>query len=208
MPSAEWTIPDDASPILFKGPLVCAILEGRKTVTRRIIVPQPPKDADRAELAKAMPAKWREGRPLYVREAWRAPDTQDARSPREIGQAALAAGYPKPWCPVRYDAEQTEIGKLAELQSKAWGKGRPSIHMPKWLSRILVRVKASRPEPLREMSEADALLEGLPDRGDPQVNLFAFSVLWDEINGPRGFHWTSDPWVYRVEFELEGVRRG
>lgn len=198
---AEWSIPDNASPILFQGELVCAILEGRKTVTRRIIVPQPESGA-----AVPIPPKYRKGRSLYVREAWRAPATVDHQSPREIGAAAVDAGYPRPWCPVRFDANEAEIGKLSELGAKAWGKGRPSIHLPKWLSRILLRVKGARAEPLREMPEADALLEGLPDKGDPQVNLFAFSVLWDEINGPRGFHWTANPWVYRVEFELQGVR--
>jgi hypothetical protein len=203
MPSDKWEIPDDASPILFQGPLVRAIIEGRKTVTRRIILPQPEPGTP-----VPIPPKWQKGRALYVREAWRAPDTVDDRSPRAIGQGCLDAGYPTPWCPVQYDADEAQIGKLEELESKAWGKGRPSIHMPKWLSRILLRVKKTKAEPLHEMPEADALLEGLEDQGDPQINLFHFSVLWDRINGPRGFHWTADPWVYRVEFELEGVRRG
>ena len=198
-----WEIPEDASPILFQGPLVCAIIQGRKTVTRRIVLPQP-----EPGISVLVPPKWRAGRSLYVRESWHAPDTQDGLSPSAIGRAAVVAGYPKPWCPVRYDADQAEIGKLEELQGKAWGKGRPSIHMPKWLSRILLRVKGTRVEPLRKMPEADALLEGMPDRGDPQINLFEFTALWDEINGPRGFHWASNPWVFRVEFELVGVRCG
>ena len=97
------------------------------------------------------------------------------------------------------------------------GKGihwRPSIHMPRWASRILLEVTAVRVEQLQDISEADAIAEGIEhwdasgnnewaDYSDPAgLPLSAresYRTLWEQINGPGS--WDTNPWVWVVEFK-------
>lgn len=92
---------------------------------------------------------------------------------------------------------------------------RPSIHMPRWASRILLEVTDVRVERVQDISEADCYSEGLPIPGPYQpgtreaveVVLPAFRDLWDSINAKRGQGWDVNPWVWVVEFKrLEAPR--
>ena len=88
---------------------------------------------------------------------------------------------------------------------------RPSIHMPRWASRITLEVTGVRVERLQDISEADAYAEGIeqtdfieeaehqePATGAPPGR-YAYRALWESINGPDS--WTANPWVWAVEFK-------
>ncbi len=81
---------------------------------------------------------------------------------------------------------------------------KPSIHMPRAVSRIDLEIDAVRIERLQDITEADAKAEGVTDDGGPEVGLdasprAAFRVLWDVISGKRA-PWASNPWVWVVGF--------
>ncbi|MCP3018012.1 hypothetical protein [Cupriavidus basilensis] len=212
-------------PILFSGAMVRAILDGRKTQTRRALTRQP--EADReiitgpyhptviARNGEEMPGEptfgafthdgdWaikcpygQPGNRLYVRETWAQPTTLDP------GPTFYRADYP-----------DNVLGKYENLPPAEAITWKPSIHMPRALSRILLEITGVRVERLNDCSEADALAEGVsPDRtgghfidtsdcrcasavGAPAVD--AFQTLWDSINDAGA--WAANPWVWVVEF--------
>ncbi len=83
---------------------------------------------------------------------------------------------------------------------------RPSIHMPRWASRITLEITDIRVERLQEISYADAMAEGVPftelppgqGRPDP-LHRAKFADLWESINGPGS--WEANPWVWVIEFK-------
>ncbi|MGA7781148.1 MAG: hypothetical protein WCA85_26045 [Paraburkholderia sp.] len=92
----------------------------------------------------------------------------------------------------------------------AYGSWKPSIHMPRWASRITLEVTGVRVERLCDISEQDAAAEGMvprwPDgveiRHDCSSNMCRdlFRTLWDGLNAGRGYGWDANPWVWVVEF--------
>lgn len=199
-------------PILFSDEMVRAILEGRKTQTRRVVKPQPewngarwvwpiPKRAQRPSCAtKAVSAsrEWHAYLPpnccpygspgdrLWVRECW---------CPRGDGQLAVEK-IQRPF----YRATDGE-GDTKKPASWRW---RPSIHMPRWACRLLLEVTDVRVERVQEIGEEDCYAEGrsLDLEMDPVSRPAAkwFRDLWDSINAKRGHSWESDPWVWVVSF--------
>ena len=190
-------------PILFNSEMVKAILEGRKTVTRRAVKPQPVKDGrlwlldgaawtDSLDSVTPVPchslynlAPFCPGDILYVREAWR----------------CQAVGYPPRYCVIEYKAGGLE--KFDEIHAMPTGKGewKPSIHMPKKIARIFLRVKSIRMEQLRSITAEGAINEGFADRNQ-------FAELWDKTipMHPNKFkcnpyYWKDNPWVWVIEFE-------
>ena len=166
-------------PILFSAPMVRALLAGTKTQTRRIIKPQ--HLAFFNQDAAAMLSDWNErplpyGQPgdrLWVRETF--------------GHFECNQHF-KPGCNVYYRAD----GNCLELEP--W---RPSIHMPRWASRITLEITSVRVERLQDISEADAIAEGVYT--DPACPAYdAYAQLWDEINGLGS--WEANPWVWVIEF--------
>lgn len=154
-------------PILFSGPMVRAILEGRKTMTRRVANPM-----------KALPCPYGvPGDLLWVREAWALTD----QAGDHITDARVVYRATDP------DWETME----------GW-KWRPSIFMPRWAARIWLRIVSRRLERLQQITGEDAYREGCEYRND-------FPVLWDELNAKRGVGWETNPWVWVIEFALEGV---
>ena len=179
-------------PILFNAPMVRAILDGRKTVTRRIVkardlewmdVHQGLRELDNAERC---PYGQPGGDRLYVRETWAAPHAYDHLPPRLIPQDAR----------IHYAATEDRGGLL-------W---RPSIHMPRHASRITLEIARVRVERLQDISAADARAEGCPDKpvdGAEQasIDLLAklwYHDLWEQINGLDS--WAANPWVWVIEF--------
>ncbi|WP_039027481.1 hypothetical protein [Pseudomonas aeruginosa] len=203
-------------PILFSGPMVRAILEGRKTVTRRVVNPQPDflgsmvdpntpfKTLDAGLHARITCPHGQPGDRLWVREAWAADAQVDAIAPHDLSQ-----GEPI-WYPADLSVRQTGCSMISK------GRGRPSIHMPRWASRILLEITAVRVERLQDISEEQAEAEGV-ERPENITNVEVwdgterelfnamnqprarFRRLWSDINGSES--WDANPWVWVVEFK-------
>lgn len=173
-------------PILFNTGMVKAILEGRKTVTRRILKP----GQDGHICGMRPPCEV--GDILYVRETWRFVPCNDCKLSRDYPCSAPTA---------MHDNGAGEAEGCFDYKASAAGDSArwyPSIHMPKKAARIFLKVKSVRAERLQEITDADAKAEGVADRK-------AFAVLWDttikkadrEVCG-----WAANPWVWVVEYEL------
>ncbi len=203
-----------AHPIVFSGPMVRAILDGSKTQTRRVVKPQPRKDA-RVRLIRF-------NGDLRLQELWPVPkETFSAlRSRCPYGQPGHrlwvreTAWYGPQTERVEYDAD---FDDAARATANGWGAvKRPSIHMPRRASRIVLEVVNVRVERLQEISEEDANAEGCEAQGgicsspmepveyDGITALQAFADLWYFLNAKRGHPWESNPWVWVVEFEVCG----
>jgi hypothetical protein len=205
-------------PLLFSAPMVRALLAGTKTQTRRVVKSAEPiaklgssADWDRFKAHPDMPTPsivlltnrglpftlpcpyGKPGDRLWVRESgWERPE----RTPAMMREGADT------WAPYYYAAD----GEDGE-QLRAWGfKARPSIHMPRWASRILLEVVGVHVERLQDISERDAEAEGAqPNDGyagpasDRQKGWRdAYRKLWLTINGPES--WATNPWVWVVDF--------
>lgn len=183
-------------PILFSGPMVQAILEGRKTQTRRVakltdtgrvkaVGSRKNWHLDDQNAVQACPFG-QPGDRLWVRE-------KHARTEEPYIQPHYLADGPVPTISERHDA-----GLLRVF---------PSIHMPRWASRINLEITGIRVERLQEISEADAMAEGAPlELGRLERTILGakakyrsgFVRLWQSINGPGS--WDANPWVWVIEF--------
>lgn len=144
---------------------------------------------------------------LWIKETWRVPSELDALSPRAIGEKSIDAGYREPWAPIQYEAD----GRRRDW-SRKWtepGKTRVSIHMPRWASRILLEVTGVRVERLQDITEADAIAEGIErdcgmwrhygTSGMAFIHpVDSYRSLWESINGAGS--WDANPWVWVIEF--------
>ncbi len=177
-------------PILFSAAMVKAILEGRKTQTRRVIKPQPIHNIKHREYIAVIDGSKKQcpyGQPgdrLWVRETWQLSEEAGMYYP-ETGR------LPDTLC--EYAADYSEV------ERKDGGPWKPSIFMPRWASRITLEVVKVRVERLQDMSYEDAVAEGI-DHIYPQGRL-QFRMLWDSINAKRGYGWDVNPWVWVVEFK-------
>jgi len=214
-------------PILFSAPMVRAILEDRKTVTRRVVKPQPyiANVADdgmrycnvsgavggRIRLDPDFLASCPYGQPgdrLWVRETFAHWPTCDLVRGDWFGITAYRAGkpvlVPPPGAHVPLDQWPREWRDDTKPDSVRW---RPSIHMPRWASRVTLEVTGVRVERLQAISEVDAIAEGIGQSqrtggwlpGNCAAPEWAFRELWEQINGAGS--WQADPWVWVVEFK-------
>lgn len=198
-------------PILFSGEMVRAILDGRKTMTRRVMKRQPHGAGEwvlRGEnwlfpdVCPYITIKCPYGQPgdrLWVRETWASLDGVDHLSPKDIELLCRDAGYKTGPCgDLWYQADNSYRQWGDDKQTK--GKWRPSIHMPRWASRINLEITDVCVERLQDISEEDARSEGINNPlGSLALNIFP--SLWDSINLKRGYGWDSNPWVWVVEFK-------
>lgn len=210
-------------PILFQTEMVRAILEGRKSVTRRIIKPQPAGDGSKPEPLITRPGYWntwgddyvyrqpyQPGDILWVRETW--------------GMASdLLGAVPGPV----YRADYTD-SELRALGAKHY-RWRPSIHMPRKAARIFLRVTGVRVERLQSLNTSDLIAEGITPRHSPGrcrcawavdgcmdgpcpnrdgyeffAHLEPFAELWDHTMRPADrpcYGWEANPWVWVITFE-------
>jgi hypothetical protein len=187
--------------------MVRAILDGRKTQTRRVVKPEwwrclDPDDATDRESAVAMCPYGVPGDRLWVREAWRTSEKLDKSNATEIAAKCADAGYRAPWSPIEYLVD----GERRNWTGPEWGspgRVRSSRFMPRWASRLTLEVVSVRVERVRDISEYDALAEGVSgwvydERCETARD--GFRVLWDTINAARGFGWAQNPWVWVLEF--------
>jgi hypothetical protein len=195
-------------PILFSAEMVRAILDGRKTQTRRVVK----LTADGHVQAPSKHLRWyptdpgaiqgcRYGQPgdtLWVREAW----CQSADDGRQV-PLRMATLY-------RADGDHVTLSDgdgftQTNRDGSEKSPWRPSIHMPRWASRITLRITDIRVERLQDITEDDARAEGCdpvvhPDGAvDCGTRKTTFASLWNKINGPGA--WDENPWVWVVAFE-------
>lgn len=193
-------------PILFNGDMVRAILGGRKTQTRRAVktwkdgrLPNFVTGAREGACPYGQP-----GDRLWVRESWSGEHWLSNVKPSErlgvANQHRLASFPPETW----YWADGSP-------DDGDWEKPRPSIHMPRWASRITLEITDVRVERLQDISEDDAKAEGVEPKLDGykcydidkmgfySCAISSFDSLWSSINGPD--NWDANPWVWVVEFK-------
>lgn len=222
-------------PIIFSGPMVRAILAGKKTQTRRVVKPQPPD-----WLAQHLDTGFRVVRHLHgnlfgamagsgdvlacrsedaIRCPYGAPgDTLWVREQFAMPRRTTNGGRESQLVP---DHDVGGVHYLADGEAPAGYRSRPSIHMPRWASRLTLLVKSVRVERLQRISYDDMDAEGV-EFDDDSVAARAFSraehiqigggslgdtaervgfaELWDSINGARA-PWSSNPYVWVLEFE-------
>lgn len=198
-------------PIIFSTEMVSAILDERKSMTRRVIRPQPPEFAtlkmygekpscfycvDREQTEIRIP--YQKGDLLWVRETW---------SKDENGEYVYRSNY-----------GTTKDDSFPPTMFK-W---KPSIHMPREAARIFLRVTGVRVERLQDITEEDAKAEGMeseeyldyyewavsvapPGSVLPTLRS-AFAALWDSLNAKRGYSWDTNPWVWVIEFRKEVIK--
>lgn len=199
-------------PMLFNSQMVRAILDGHKSVTRRIIKPQPtyspnyglawngqaygtglPPTLKGAAYNFRKAAPYQPGDILYVRETWAQP---------------YGAGYKYAADYGEHDIVEADHGNVSV--SKNMIKWHPSIHMPRDAARIFLSVKSVHVEQLQDITEDQAEKEGFY-RGSllEGSNLMvlprgAFASLWDQTikrSEVDAFGWNANPWVWVIEFE-------
>ena len=177
-------------PILFSAPMVRAILSGSKSQTRRIV--------------KARDLEW-----MDVHQGLREPDNAE-RCPH--GQPGDRLWVRETWHDASSSLHSCALYRADGIDLH-WDKWTPSIHMPRWASRITLEITSVRVERLQEISIEDAKAEGAwgPDDSIVQkvtdyfgTDIFsanprkAFQMLWESINGPDS--WAANPWVWVIEF--------
>lgn len=210
-------------PILFSGPMVQAILDGRKTQTRRVVKPHP----TAREQMRGFRLDWLDygaepdrqrygitssvvdgaeivcpyggpGQRLWVRETWRI---------NAWGQTDYVA--------VKYRADDAISQPIEGVQASLFRPAgvswnwRSSIHMPRWASRITLEIEAVRCERVQEISPEDCLAEGIDyDTLDTfnahqywrEEAVAEYQRLWDSING-KTYPWASNPWIWAITFK-------
>lgn len=195
-------------PILFSAPMVRAILDGRKTQTRRIITRR---------------NSYIDGGPAYAR-IWDGLRFDDAW----VDRGPSPAGNPGPYLKVprvltengkmvdefvhriysriqvgdvlwvregfRYvDASKAVVMYRADHKYGGTFKWKPSIHMPRRASRVKLEVTAVHPEHVQSIEERDIRAEGLRNERE-------FIDLWNSLNEKRGFGWDLNPWIRSIAF--------
>lgn len=214
-------------PILFSAEMVRAILAGRKTQTRRLVKPRP---ACMQPGGTIKPSPSDVG--MFIVENWEKQGRafldfgrrDDIRSPYAPGdtlwvreQLARPGWAGDPWL-YAADLQPVMVEKADQTEMLVWAQHKqqdycPSIHMPRWASRITLRVTGVRVERVRDISDEDVQAEGITyeqamafaDEGSPDYSM-AFRELWHTIHaadGPNG--WAANPWVWVIEFEREGA---
>lgn len=231
-------------PLIFSAPMVKALLAGRKCQTRRILKPQPigfpwfwegdevdpvpgwfdgyevgrtPCGAPEREVnvpLKGMP--YAVGDRLWCREAWRLDSMNDDTSPADFVRGLAEQGMSGPNGLVRFEADERDA--WGDEYTLPVGRLRPSIHLPRQLSRLALVVTEVRIQRVQEISEADARAEGIFERGSVGDSMAhstwtwqrtgwrydtphdAYKALWTEIHGPGA--WQRNDWVAALTFTV------
>jgi hypothetical protein len=217
----------NARPILFSGEMVRALLDGRKTQDRRIVRPQPPEGTDALRdipgenhwwaayathdangvtyrpLGSDQQHSWRcpyggRGNLLYVKEAWAQRFGRDHLNGTELYESGVREAW--------YWADGP--GKCCRTGcAGAAGRYRHARFMPRWASRITLRLTDVRVERLQDIRGMDALREGVSipahiphDGADLDYACREYRHLWESINGPGS--WDANPWVWALTFDV------
>jgi hypothetical protein len=193
--------------------MVRAILDGSKTMTRRVV--KLPADII-PEMTMVDPGGTIFGEGPYVK-AWHNSDGEKIMYPRiycPYGQPGDRLWVRETWgihtcIDAAYQCDRCEVGKglmfyrtdHADAESAAaYGipisRWRPSIHMPRWASRITLEIIGVKVERVNDISGPDVVAEGIPSG-----NFVEFMNLWDSINAKRGYGSEVNPWVWAISFK-------
>lgn len=191
-------------PIIFNTETVRAILDGRKTQTRRIVKPLKDKsfgcklnpneiagEVNNGDLQNCTFGNV--GDQLWVRETWCLSINEDGHPINKDGDLS--------------ENKHAEIFYRATPVKNLEAKWCPSIHMPKWASRIMLEVANVRIERLNDISKEDAKAEGcdypaVPGMGWKLGARHNFRWLWNSIYN----NWNDNPWVWVIEFKVISVK--
>lgn len=209
--------------IIFAGPMVLALLDRRKRNTRRLIKPIPIRELRPGDHLVSWPADqaarsgegfrppWAAGDRLYVRERfrfWAAGAGDDCEITFHADGRAFQSGP----CTGRIpDASLARYFKMVDRSKKARaGVNYPSIHLPRWASRLWLAVESVRIERLQDISREDCAAEGHPRSDMPGISEEAhldaardwFIDLWDGLHRKPGERWADNPWVARTAFTV------
>ncbi|MBD3261036.1 MAG: hypothetical protein GF334_05040 [Candidatus Altiarchaeales archaeon] len=215
-------------PILFSGEMVRAILDGRKTQTRRVVKPQAEKYTGDI-LGQPVIYPWRNGG--YDAKPIKCPYGKPGEElwVRETFTYGYDLNDAHPECAV-FDFGDPDMifapgeNKETRHYARAWSQRKPGIYMPRWASRIQLQVKDIKVKRVQDITESDAIAEGLTylpnakrwgvwDQTNCTIDgrarmtehfespVDAFAHLWDSINRKRGYGWDKNPWVWVVTFE-------
>ncbi|BEM92730.1 hypothetical protein SME53J_21690 [Serratia marcescens] len=204
-------------PVIFNGEMVRAILDGRKTQTRRAIIDRHLHLIDVAsQVGECYPLESvidHANSQSYYREYCPFGQVGDRLWVRETWSSDFANYYPNDR--VWYAADNNRCSDI-EVVNGVRGiyspesdvhvpfRWRPSIHMPRWASRITLEITAVRVERLNDISEEDAKAEGAPTElciiGEKHY--MGFRTLWKSIYGEES--WRANPWVWVIEFRRVG----
>jgi hypothetical protein len=198
--------------------MVKAILEGRKTQTRRIIKPQPPDDSYKLTTLMSTTGDSKK----VGRHSWSKLGGKDGlHIDNEVGSFRSPYGYVGDvlwvretfgyWgdrrCPchnVCYCGDVVYKADYVGHNNTACTRWRPSIFMPKKYARIWLEITDIRVERVQEIKTHEIIAEGVVvkvDFPDGVMHRNAFRLLWDSINAKRGYSWESNPWVWVIEFK-------
>lgn len=189
-------------PILMNGEMVRAILNGRKTQTRRIIKTRKPWLTQCDWYGKHPGGGWwgHDGIPGDVKPGC---------------ERGFACPYGQPgdrlWVRETWCSDGVNVWYRADKHPELDHGWEPSIHMPRWASRILLEIVDVRVERVQEISEADAIQEGIKDHRELNapfntmfdgIELGEFQSRWKKLYPLGGDSWESNPWVWVIEFKV------
>lgn len=216
-------------PIIMSYDSVRAILDGRKSMTRRVVKPRYRDDefgfnvcscpatnevwvekadeegGDFEEGTRFVPCPYGQvGDRLWVRESWASLGFHEDNVPIHVLKDNNGIEHD-----VVYSAECPDFEWLDENGSCEYNKnGTQASHwkspmfMPRWASRITLEITAIRVERLQDITEDDAIKEGFHNYGTEVDTLDAFCEAWQSLNAKRGYPWESNPWVWVVSFKV------
>ena len=191
-------------PTIFSAPMVRALLDGRKTQTRRVLKPQPVWDNG------AIGIEDDAGRWAYC-----------SNTERGFGEGLPRSRFKLPyaigdrlWVREAHAFDSVMVRYYATDDVHELRKKRSPIHMPRWASRLTLTVTDVRVQRLQEISEADAQAEGFPiswdgkpyDPPSPQEDIWqgygraSMSLYWTSLHGPDA--WAANPWVAAISFTV------
>lgn len=205
-------------PITFSAPMVRALLAGKKTQTRRLVSkPEyygcPTGDCPhgtQTECNEAMAglvdeiARFKVGDRVYVREHWSNHPSFDGIPPRDLKRGSMI-----------YTRADDVWHNEGDWIGAPHGKHRQAMHMPRWASRMWLEITDVRVQRLQDISEADAIAEGISlyvdgwhfePNAEPFVRLVGASAigmyqwLWDSLHAELGTTWADNPWIVAHSF--------
>lgn len=170
-------------------------------------------DVESVKKAMRTISKFQVGQRRWVKEAWRTISDLDDKTPAQMAEMCLDSGYRKPWALIKYEADgamSTSVDANDRKTAK-WGKLRNAMFMPRWASRLDLGITGVRAEQLHDISEEDAIAEGIkipPYEADwtgteksAGCHVGRYAIMWDQVNAKRGYPWTSNCFVAAITFQ-------